>query len=97
MNLDRSPANLPENHSARTMAEAAIVKMIMMGCGGPNNDEMTDEGLRFIRHLMATSRACQSGFVPNFKDIDCVRAIAKDFIRQSGDALRAIKQMQQVI
>ncbi len=94
MNFDRFNS---EPESARSMAEASIVKMIMLGSGGPENHEMTEQGLRFIRHLMSTSRACKSGFLPNFKDVECAKKLAREFIRQSGDALLALRQMHQVI
>ncbi|MBX9668420.1 MAG: hypothetical protein K2X93_12415 [Candidatus Obscuribacterales bacterium] len=79
------------------MAEALIVRMIVMGSGGPDNGEVTDQGLRFVRHLMANSRACRGGFVPNFKNMDCIKEVARDFIRQCGSASRALQTMYQVI
>jgi hypothetical protein len=103
MNFDPSLPN-PQNLQPRSgdpgiisMAEALIVRMIVMGSGGPENAEITEQGLRFVRHLMANSRACRSGFIPNFKNINCVREVAKDFIRQCGSASRALQTMYQVI
>ncbi|SRR5579883_1163373 len=79
------------------MAEALIVRMIVMGSGGPENGEITEQGLRFVRHLMASSRACNSGFLPNFKSMDCIREVARDFIRSQGTANDALQSMYQVI
>lgn len=102
MNFEPQPNN--PNTEERTsdanvisMAEALIVRMIVMGSGGPENAEITEQGLRFVRHLMANSRACRSGFVPNFKSMDCIRELARDFIRQCGNASRALQMMYQVI
>ena len=78
-------------------AETLIVRMIVMGSGGPENAEITEQGLRFVRHLMANSRACRSGFVPNFKSMDCIKELAKDFIRQCGNASHALNTMYQLI
>lgn len=80
-----------------SMAEALVVRMIVMGSGGPENAEITEQGLRFVRHLMANSRACRSGFVPNFKSMDCIKELARDFIRSSGTANSALQTMYQVI
>lgn len=102
MNFEPQPNN-PETQerysdaSVISMAEALIVRMIVMGSGGPENAEITEQGLRFVRHLMANSRACRSGFVPNFKSMDCIRELARDFINQCGNASRALQMMYQVI
>lgn len=80
-----------------SMAEALIVRMIVMGSGGPENAEITEQGLRFVRHLMANSRACRCGFVPNFKNIDCIKEVAREFIRQCGTPSSALQTMYQVI
>lgn len=93
----RAPKADSHDPNVGAMAEALIVRMIVMGSGGPENSEITEQGLRFVRHLMASSRACQSGFVPNFKSMDCIREVARDFIRQKGTANQALQSMYQVI
>ena len=83
--------------SSNAMAEASIVRMIILGSGGPENAEITEQGLRFIRYLMSKSRSCQYGFLPNLKDIDCIRELAREFIRRCGNASHALHEMYQVI
>lgn len=83
--------------SVAEFAETSIVGMIVLGSGGPENAEITDQGLRFIRHIMANSRSCKSGFLPNFKDMDCIQEQARDFIRRCGTATSALQTMYQVI
>lgn len=106
MNFDPIPdqETIESNQTGKTtdvgiiaMAEALIVRMIVMGSGGPENAEITEQGLRFVRHLMANSRACRSGFVPNFKSMDSIREVARDFIRTCGNASHALQTMYQVI
>lgn len=102
MNFDPQSLNQDLQHkntdpNVVLMAEALIVRMIVMGSGGPDNGEVTEQGLRFVRHIMANSRACRAGFVPNFKNMDCIKEVARDFIRQCGSASRALQTMYQVI
>jgi len=78
------------------VAEASIVRTIVEGSGGPENVEMTDAGLRFVRHLLSTSRPARHGFVPNFKDMSTIRQAARDFICRSGGAARAMRDMVRV-
>ncbi|MGD9680595.1 MAG: hypothetical protein AB7W16_05360 [Candidatus Obscuribacterales bacterium] len=79
------------------LAESSIVRMIVMGSGGPENGEITEQGLRFVRHIMSSSRACQSGFLPNFKDMDCIREVARDYIARAGTPTHALASMYQII
>ena len=83
--------------SVTEFAESSIVGMIVLGSGGPENAEITDQGLRFVRHIMANSRSCRSGFLPNFKDMDCIQELSRDFIRRCGTATTALQTMYQVI
>jgi hypothetical protein len=64
-----------------------------LGSGGPDNAEITEAGLRFIRHLMATSRSMRFGFMPNFKNMDSIREVAREFIRRCGGASSALQTM----
>src|ERR1700732_4345420 len=75
---------------ASFVAEASIVRTIVQGSGGPENGEITETGLRFVRHLMSTSRSMRFGFMPNFKDMDAIREVARDFIRKCGGATHAL-------
>lgn len=82
---------------AAFVAEASIVRTIVQGSGGPENAEITETGLRFIRHLMATSKTMRFGFMPNFKDMNAIREVARDFIRRCGGATLALQTMYNVI
>ncbi len=75
------------------VAEETIVKTILEGSIGVNNREMTEPGLRFVRHLLSTSRPARSGFIPNFKDIETVRELARQFIRRCGGAALALQAL----
>ena len=75
------------------VAEDTIVRTIVEGSGGPENDEMTEPGLRFVRHLLSTSRPARNGFVPNFKDMETIRHVAREFIRRCGGAADAMQTM----
>ncbi|HEY9773937.1 MAG TPA: hypothetical protein V6C81_09025 [Planktothrix sp.] len=81
---------------AAFVAESSIVKTIVQGSGGPDNAEITETGLRFVRHIMANSRAIRFGFMPNFKDMDSIRELARDFIRKCGGASPALQAMHAV-
>jgi len=76
-----------------TIAEQSIINTIMEG--GP--EDMSDSGLRFIRYLLSISRAARFGFLPNFRDLDAVREIAKQFIRYCGSSAVALYTMNQVL
>lgn len=74
-------------------AEEAIVGAIIEGSGGPDNSEITDGGLRFVRFLLATSRSARSGFVPNLKDIEVIKTLARQFIDRCGGPSAALTLM----
>lgn len=82
---------------AAFVAEASIVRTIVQGSGGPDNSEITEPGLRFVRHLMATSKTMRFGFMPNFKDMNAIREIAREFIKKCGGATHALQTMYNVI
>jgi hypothetical protein len=79
------------------IAEHSIARTIIEGSGGPNNEEMTEEGLRFIRYLLSISRSARFGFIPNFKDPEIVAHIAKQFISYCGGAAKAVQTMNRII
>lgn len=89
MNSDPGSTELTLN----ALVEQKIVHTILNGSGGPDNREMTDSGLRFIRYLLSISRCARFGFLPNFKDPDSARKIAKHFIRYCGSAAMALQTM----
>ena len=80
----------------RSMAEQSIVQTIIDGSGGPENTEFTEDGLRFIRYLLSISRSTRFGFLPNFKDIETIRELARQFIRYCGGASPALQTMNRV-
>jgi len=98
-NLDFSPPSLETSVDfiAAYLAESSIIRAIVQGSGGPDNVEITDGGLRFVRHLLATSSATPCGFLPNLKDAETIREIARDFIRQSGSAATALQNMYTIM
>lgn len=75
------------------VAEETIVQTILEGSGGQNDIEMTEPGLRFVRHLLATSRPARNGFVPNFADMEMVRYLAREFMRKCGSATDALQTL----
>jgi hypothetical protein len=93
INFDPASFNPPVEMVAAFVAESSIVRAIVQGSGGPDNSEITESGLRFVRHLLANSRSIRFGFMPNFKDMDAIRELARDFIRKCGGASLALQQM----
>ncbi len=97
--MDFSPGG-PHDYaeaSLNAIAESSIVRTILDGSGGPDNREMTEDGLRFIRYLLSISRSARFGFLPNFKDADSARDIARQFIRYCGSAALAMHTMHIVV
>lgn len=87
----------PADASFNAIAEQLICRTIVEGSGGPENEHMSDEGLRFIRYLLSISRSTKFGFMPNFKDADAIRTIARQFIRYCGGATFAMYTMHQIL
>jgi hypothetical protein len=79
-----------------TMAEQSIVRTIIEGSGGPDNEEFTEDGLRFVRYILSISRSTRFGFLPNFKDMDTIHEVARQFIRYCGGASPAIQTLNRV-
>lgn len=100
MNLDSSSDEINFDPFLAPLAaatvESSIVQTIVEGSGGPDNSEITDAGLRFVRHLLATSKMMRFGFMPNLKNMDAIRAVARDFIRRCGGSTLAFQTMQAV-
>ncbi|HEY9680965.1 MAG TPA: hypothetical protein V6C97_23185 [Oculatellaceae cyanobacterium] len=84
-------------HIASFLAEASIVRTIVQGSGGPENCETTETGLRFVRHILCTSKAIRFGFMPNLKDMNTIREVAREFIRKCGGTTSALQTMQSVV
>lgn len=97
INFDPSTYNPPAEMVATFIAESSIVRAIVQGSGGPDNSEITESGLRFVRHLLANSRSMRFGFMPNFKNMDSIRELARDFIRRCGGASPALQTMHTLI
>jgi hypothetical protein len=79
------------------VAESSIVRTIVQGSGGPDNVEITDQGLRFVRHLLSTSNLIKQDSVPNFKDMDTIRELAREFIKHSGNPTNALQVMYRIM
>jgi hypothetical protein len=78
------------------IAEQSIIRTIMEGSGGPDNEEITEDGLRFVRYLLSISRSTKFGFLPNFKDMDTIQELARQFIRYCGSATIALQTLNRV-
>ena len=87
------PIDMPIEIFLPAYAEDSVVQAILDGSGGPANAEMTEPGLRFIRHLLSNSRPARHGFMPNFKDMDSIRSMAREFIRLCGGPSLAMQKM----
>lgn len=96
MNFDPTTSHSPLESVAAFVAESSIVRYIVLGSGGPDNLEITEAGLKFVRHLLATSRAMRFGFMPNFKNMDSIRELARDYIRRSGGSVSALQALHAV-
>jgi hypothetical protein len=97
--MDFTPANYSEQKMEAlfaNIAEQSIVRTILEGSGGPENDEFTEDGLRFVRYLLSISRSTRFGFLPNFKDPDTVQELARQFIRYCGGSGMALQTLNQV-
>lgn len=97
MNFDPASDEHTEHIPGMANVEDTVVEAIVMGSGGPENSEITEAGLRFVRHLLVNSRSIRFGFIPNMKDPDCIRQIAREFIRRCGSGPIALQTMYQVI
>ncbi len=78
------------------IAEQSIVRTIVEGSGGPNNEDFTEDGLRFVRYLLSISRSTRFGFIPNFKDMDTIHELARQFIRYCGGSGIALQTLNRV-
>ena len=96
LNFEPTSGSYSFDVSANFVVEASIVRTIVEGSGGPENHEITDIGLRFVRHLLTQSRSMRFGFMPNFKNMDSIREMAREFIRRSGSASVALQTMYAV-
>ena len=92
-NLDDNP--IAQENTLEEIAETSIVKMIITGSGGPENNEIEDSGLRFVRFLMSQAQSYSTGILPNLKDPASIRHAAKDYIRHCGTASKAMQLMYQ--
>ena len=97
MNFDPASYEHTDYVPAMSAVEDTVVDAIVLGSGGPENREITEAGLRFVRHLLVNSRSIHFGFVPNMKDPECIRQIAREFIRRCGSGTIALQTMRQVI
>lgn len=97
LNFDPSTFKTSIDMANPLAAEALIVAAIVQGSGGPENAQMTQSGLRFIRHILSNRKQTQSGFMPNFKDMEAIRALARNFIIRSGGPSLALHIMDDVI
>ena len=91
-NVKRNAATKSIDNAFHDMAENSIVKMIITGSGGPENQEINESGLRFIRFLIARREAYSSGIIPNFKDLKCIQDLAKEYISKDPRFSQRLKE-----
>ncbi|MFN8659768.1 MAG: hypothetical protein U0105_25760 [Candidatus Obscuribacterales bacterium] len=97
LNFNPNIVDAPADGMFAALAEHSIVRTICEGSGGPDCEDMTDPGLRFVRYLLSISKAARFGFLPNFKDPDTVRDVARQFIKYCGSASLALQTMRNVV
>ncbi len=95
--LNPGSADIQMDELFHTIAEQSIVRTIVEGSGGPENEDITEHGLRFVRYLLSISRSTRFGFLPNFKDWETIREVARQFIRYCGGATLALQTLNTVI
>jgi hypothetical protein len=95
--IDFTPPEPPMQMVASFVAESAIVRTIVQGSGGPENVEITEAGLRFVRHILSVTGLTRTGFLPNLKDMNSIRELACQFIRCSGGGAAALQTMYSVM
>jgi hypothetical protein len=94
-NLDFSPSGESSGTGmlAAIVAETTIIRGIVEGSGGPENVEMSEAGLRLVRHLLSVCSSTPPGSLPNFKNPEAIQETAREFIRQCGSAASALQVM----
>lgn len=96
--MDLNSSFLDEHIDAifHSLAEQSIARVIVEGSGGPDNTEITEDGLRFIRYILSISRSARFGFIPNFKDMDTIEELARQFVHHCGGPTKALQLMNKV-
>jgi len=94
--LDFSPSGVRESANAYA-ALILIERAIIEGSGGPDNVPITKAGLRFIRYLLSLRTVDKYNHLPNFKNMDTIRDLARLFIYRCGDAAKALQSMQAIM
>lgn len=97
LNFNPHLVDAPAEGMYAALAEHSIVRTIYEGSGGPDCEDMTDPGLRFVRYLLSISKAARFGFLPNFKDPETVRDVARQFIKYCGSSSVALQTMRNVV
>lgn len=97
-NMDFTPPGVekPAGFLCPLFVEDSIVGAIIEGSGGPDNGEITEMGLRFVRYLLSISASVRHGFVPNLKNLDSIRRLARNFIARCGGPSGAIQTMVEI-
>jgi hypothetical protein len=96
MNFNPGQADTQMDAAFASLAEHSIMRTIVEGSGGPENEDITEDGLRFVRYLLSISRSTRFGFLPNFKDMNTIRELARHFIRYCGGSALAMQTMNRV-
>lgn len=95
--LNFDPQHLDIGSVSAADAEALIMQSILEGSGGPSNWEITDGGLRFVRHLLSICKRSRQGTLPNFKNMRSVQDTARSFISRCGSSYMALHLMHSLM
>lgn len=74
-----------------------VERAIIEGSGGPENIPVSMAGLRFIRHLLSLLPDNQYAVLPNFKNIETIKSLARLFIDSCGSINQALQNMQTIM
>lgn len=100
INFEPPPADMdfePASTILSCVAEQTIVQTILEGTNCSEGQECSPESLRFIRYLLSTSSCDRSGYLPNFKNMESVRKLARKYIINAGGPGFALTKMLDVM
>jgi hypothetical protein len=94
--LDFRPGLTAATSLNKTDTCLIIERAIIEGSGGPDCIAISQEGLRFIRHLLAHYGNNLNG-LPNFKNKNTIKHLAQTFIDHCGSLTLALENMQNIM
>ena len=93
MNFDPTSFGLDFRPPIAEGAPTVLINVLAEESIVENINAETDAGLRFIRHLMSKMTLSS---LPDFKDVETVRFLARRFIAEAGSGVRAIELMNTI-